>query len=57
MTFTSFLCPFADVIIRQVEEALRSIAGVTEFDIEITYEPQWTEEMMSEEARLETGLL
>lgn len=57
MTFTSFLCPFADIIMRQVEEGVQGIEGVIDLDIEITYDPPWSKDMMSEEAQLEANLL
>jgi len=57
MTFTSFLCPFADILIQQVELGVEGIDWVKNLEIDITYDPPWTEAMMSEEARLEVGLL
>ena len=57
MSLTAPNCPAADLIIRDVEARLKEIPGVRDVRIEITFDPPWDQEMMSEEARLELGFL
>ncbi|MCW3466559.1 DUF59 domain-containing protein [Chitinophaga nivalis] len=57
MTLTAPGCPVAGDIIREVDEKVRNIEGVSEVDVHLTFDPPWTKEMMSEEARLELGFL
>jgi FeS assembly SUF system protein len=52
MTLTAPACPVAETMPCQVEEALRSVAGVEDACVELVWEPPWTRERMSEEARL-----
>lgn len=56
MTLTSPNCPSAAELPREVEEKVRSIAGVTDAYVELTFEPPWDKSMMSEEARFELGM-
>lgn len=57
MTFTAPNCPAADFIIEDVRQKVRSIDGVRNAQINIVFEPEWNKDMMSEEAKLELGLL
>ncbi len=57
MTLTAPGCPVAGDIIREVDEKVRGIEGVSDVDVHLTFEPAWTKEMMSEEARLELGFM
>lgn len=57
MSLTAPNCPAADLILRDVEARLKEIEGITEVTIEITFDPPWDQEMMSEEAKLELGFL
>ena len=57
MTLTSPNCPVAETLPMEVKEKVESIVGIDECEVEITFEPPWTKEMMSEEARLELGML
>lgn len=57
MTLTAPGCPVAGDIIREVDEKVRNIEGVSEVDVHLTFDPPWTKEMMSEEAKLELGFL
>ena len=57
MSLTAPNCPAADLILRDVEARLKEIEGITEVAIEITFDPPWDREMMSEEAKLELGFL
>jgi len=57
MTFTTPFCPFADSILEQIETLLGVIDGVESVVIELTFEPAWSEDMISETAKLEKGLI
>lgn len=57
MTLTAPGCPVAGDIIREVDEKVRNIAGVSDVDVHLTFDPPWTRDMMSEEAKLELGFL
>ena len=55
MTLTSPNCPVAES--REVEEKVKSLDVVKDAEVEITFDPPWTQDLMSEEAKLELGLL
>lgn len=57
MTLTAPNCPAADFIADDVREKVASVKGVKEVKVNIVYEPEWSRDMMSEEAKLELGLL
>ena len=57
MTLTAPGCPVAGDIVMEVDQKVRAIEGVSEVDVHLTFDPPWTKEMMSEEARLELGFL
>lgn len=57
MTLTSPSCPSAEVIPGEVEEKLRSIEGINDVKVEVTFDPPYSQEMMSEAAKLELGFL
>ncbi len=57
MTLTAPNCPVADILPAQVEARVRAMDGVTDVRVILTFDPPYTMEMMSEEARLELGLL
>ncbi len=57
MTLTSPNCPVADSLIQEVDQKIRDLEGVKKLSVELTFEPPWSEEMLSEEAKLELGLL
>jgi FeS assembly SUF system protein len=56
MTLTSPSCPVAGILPPQVEEKVKGITGVTAAKVHVVWEPRWTQDMMSEAARLELGL-
>lgn len=56
MTLTSPACPVAGALPAEVEEGVRGVAGVADAAVELVWEPPWTMEMMSEDARLELNL-
>lgn len=57
MTLTAPACPAAGDIIFDVQQKVEAIEGVTDVHVQLTFDPQWTKEMMSEEAKLELGFL
>ena len=57
MTLTSPSCPAAELIPGQVETSIRGIEGVNEVQITLTFDPPYSQEMMSEEAKLALGFL
>ena len=57
MTLTAPNCPIADEVVAQVREAVADVPGVTGVEVELVFEPEWTTDMMSEEAKLELGML
>ena len=57
MTLTSPNCPVAESLPLEVEEKIRSIDEVKTAEVEITFDPPWTKDLMSEEAKLELGFL
>ena len=57
MTLTSPNCPVAETLPMEVEEKVRSIDEVRNAEVEITFDPPWSQDMMSEEAKLELGFL
>lgn len=57
MTLTSPMCPVAESLPAEVEEAARQVPGVARVDLELTWDPPFSIEMMSEEARLTLGLI
>ena len=57
MTLTAPTCPAADFMVEDARIKLESIEGVKSVDIRMVFEPEWTKDMMSEEAKLELGFL
>ncbi len=57
MTLTSPNCPVAETLPVEVEEKIKTIDEVRGAEVEITFDPTWTQDMMSEEAKLELGFL
>ncbi|MCB0496018.1 MAG: DUF59 domain-containing protein [Cyclobacteriaceae bacterium] len=57
MTLTSPSCPAAETIPSEVEQKLKKIEGVNNVKVEITFDPPYSTEMMSEVAKLELGFL
>lgn len=57
MTLTSPACPAAEIIPVEVEEKVKGIKGVNDVKVEITFDPPYTQDMMSEAAKLELGFL
>ena len=56
MTLTSPNCPVAESLPAEVRERVTEVEDVKEVDLELTFEPSWNKDMMSEEARFELGM-
>ena len=57
MTMTAPSCPMADFIVEDARLKLETIEGIKLVTINVVFEPEWNRDMMSEEAKLELGLL
>lgn len=57
MTLTTPNCPVAETLPLEVEEKVKSLDMVKDCEVEITFDPPWTQDLMSEGAKLELGLL
>ena len=57
MTLTSPNCPVAETLPVEVEERVKIVEEVRNVKVNITFDPPWTKDMMSEEAKLELGML
>ncbi|MGB6267662.1 MAG: DUF59 domain-containing protein [Olleya sp.] len=57
MTLTTPNCPVAETLPLEVEEKVKSLSEVKDAEVEITFDPPWTQDLMSEEAKLELGML
>lgn len=57
MTLTSPACPSAEMIPSEIEAKVRTVEGVNDVKVELTFDPPYTHEMMSEAAKLELGFL
>ncbi len=57
MTLTTPNCPVAETLPMEVEEKIKSIDEVKSAEVEITFDPPWSQDLMSEEAKLELGML
>ena len=57
MTLTTPNCPVAETLPQEVEEKVKSLDAVNDCEVEITFDPPWSQDLMSEGAKLELGLL
>jgi len=57
MTLTTPNCPVAETLPLEVEEKVKSINEIKTAEVEITFDPPWNQDLMSEEAKLELGML
>ena len=55
MTFTAPSCPAADFILEDVRQKVDSVNGVKNANVNLVFEPEWDQSMMTEEARVELG--
>ena len=56
MTLTAPGCPVAGILPMQVEQAVRGVEGVSDVTVELVWDPPWTQDRISDEAKLELGL-
>lgn len=57
MTLTAPNCPAADFIMEDVRQKLEMVNGVTTAIVNLVFEPEWSKDMMTEEAKLELGFM
>ncbi|MEZ5070307.1 MAG: SUF system Fe-S cluster assembly protein [Bacteroidales bacterium] len=57
MTLTAPNCPVVDVLVMDVENAVQAVEGVEKVHINLVFDPPWDKSMLSEEAKLELGML
>ena len=57
MTLTAPNCPAADFMMEDVRMKVESIEGLTAVNLNLVFEPEWSQDLMTEEAKLELGLL
>ena len=57
MTLTTPNCPVAESLLQEVKEKVAGVENVKSVDLELTFEPSWNKDMMSEEAKFELGIL
>lgn len=57
MTLTSPNCPMADDLIQEVRDKVKGIEMVNRVTIDLVFDPPWTQDMLSDEAKLDLGLL
>jgi FeS assembly SUF system protein len=57
MTLTAPGCPVAETFPGTVETAVKQVEGVTDAKVELTFDPPWTQDNMTEEAKLELGMI
>jgi FeS assembly SUF system protein len=57
MTLTTPNCPVAESLPQEVKERVKSLDMVNDVDLELTFDPPWSQDLISEEAKLELGML
>jgi FeS assembly SUF system protein len=57
MTLTSPSCPSAETIPAEIEQQIKAIEGINEVTVEITWDPPYSQDMMTDAAKLELGFL
>ncbi len=57
MTLTSPSCPSAEVIPGEIEQKIKAIEGINDVKVEVTFDPPYSQDMMSEAAKLELGFM
>src|SRR5690606_2456386 len=57
MTLTAPGCPVAGEIMEEVQRKVAAVPGIKEALVELTFDPRWTQDMMSEDAKLKLGFL
>ena len=57
MTLTAPGCPLADFIMEDVRQKVLAVEGVKTAQVNLVFEPEWTQDMMSDEARMDLGFM
>lgn len=57
MTLTAPNCPAADFIVEDVRQKLEGITGIGHVEVNLVFEPEWDKDLMSEEAKMELGMM
>ncbi len=57
MTLTAPACPMADMLLEQVDQKVKAVEGVRQANVTLTFDPPWERSMITEEGRLELGML
>lgn len=57
MTLTAPNCPMADIVLNDVETYVKDIKGIEKVNVNLTFDPPWDKTMLSDEAKLELGLM
>jgi FeS assembly SUF system protein len=57
MTLTAPNCPIADSILIEVKEKVAAVEGISEAEVKLVFDPPWDQNMMTDEAKLELGML
>ncbi|MCQ2313190.1 MAG: metal-sulfur cluster assembly factor [Paludibacteraceae bacterium] len=57
MTLTAPSCPAADFLVEDIKQKVESVEGIEKVTVNIVFEPEWTKDMMSDEAKLELGFM
>lgn len=57
MTLTSPNCPVVDFLMEDLQMRVKAVKGIKEVNVKITFEPQWDQSMLSDEAKLELGMM
>lgn len=57
MTLTAPSCPAGEFLVEDIKQKVSSVDGIETVNVNIVFEPEWTKDMMSEEAKLELGML
>ena len=57
MTLTAPNCPAADFLMEDVKQRVESVSEISRLDLNLVFEPEWSQDLMTEEAKLELGFL
>lgn len=57
MTLTAPSCPAGDFLVEDIKQKVGSVEGIKQVNVNIVFEPEWSKDMMSEEAKLELGMM
>lgn len=57
MTLTAPSCPAGDFLVEDIRQKVGSVEGIKQVNVNIVFEPEWSKDMMSEESKLELGMM